>query len=123
MATKRHTYLAGIALALESLGASLRPRRALAITGIELVNQWYYNPAYLPSCRIAPTVVVAVSRLAKTKNAGGAVLQPTLTARDRPFVVGAADVRLSVPRRYLRSRATLSSIDVYSAWMGGGCVQ
>ena len=75
MATKRHTYLAGIALALESLGASLRPRRALAITGIELVNQWYYNPAYLPSCRIAPTVVVAVSRLAKTKNAGGAVLQ------------------------------------------------
>ena len=48
MATKRHTYLADIALALGSLGASLRPRRALAITGIELVNQWYYNPAYLP---------------------------------------------------------------------------
>ena len=40
-----------------------------------------------------------------------------------PFVVVAADVRLSAPRRYLRSRATLSSIDVYSAWMGGGCVQ
>ena len=28
---------------------------ALAISGIELINQWYDNPAYRPSCPTAPT--------------------------------------------------------------------
>jgi hypothetical protein len=39
----------------------------------------------------------------------------------RRFVVVAADVGLSVPRRCTRSR-TLSSVDMCSAWMGG-CLQ
>ena len=46
-----------------------------------------------------------LQRAVETKNAGGAVLQLRLTARDTPFVVVAADVRRSAPRRCPRSRA------------------
>jgi hypothetical protein len=46
-----------------------------------------------------------------------------LLARDhRPFVVVAADVRLSVPRHLPQIACTLSSVDVYSVWIGG-CLQ
>ena len=33
---------------------------ALAISGIELINQWYYNPAYLAIMRDCANILIGV---------------------------------------------------------------